>query len=101
MRTIELANLLTRRFRLSRAAGCTTAWRILNEYPEELREAAVQLAKGETPTVTVRDLTVEEIAAMTGAGPLEALELMYVLTADKSAGETLLLRLSRHDNGKN
>lgn len=97
MRTIELANAILRQGGYTRAAAVSLAWRILNRYPERLREAAIDLARGGAPALQVNELSLEDVRDMAQVGSFEALELLEIMEEDPAAGDQLLMRLARHD----
>lgn len=81
-----------------RYKAAALAWRILNEYPEDFRAAALQLAKGEMPEICVEQrITVPAVMEISGAGKFDALELLRIISVDSKAGRDLLFRLGAHD----
>ena len=97
MRMIQLANEIVRRSRCSNAAASAMAWRILNQYPENLSSAAFSIARGETPDVTADAFSLKDVMSITGLKDYEALEILYIVGEDAAAGSKLLGLLSMHD----
>ena len=85
------AQLVTREL-AAPAQGWAWAWRIQNEYPALLREAAEAWAENK-PLPNPQ----EEVMEATGASAPQALELLYVLERSPSDGLTLLARCTRRD----
>ena len=84
------AQLVTREL-AAPAQGWAWAWRIQNEYPALLREAAEAWAENKPLP------NPEEVMEATGASAPQALELLYVLERSPSDGLTLLARCTRRD----
>ena len=97
MRLMELANAILRRDSYSRAAAVSLAWRIMNRYPEQLREAAAKLVNEEQPMLKVNGLSVEDLRKTANVGCFEALELLEIMAEDPASGDQLLMKLGRHD----
>ncbi len=74
------------------------AWRIENEYPEELRFAAEKWAEnGQIPDIEIAEVTFDQVLRSTKASIQEAFELMYVLSRDPFAGTRLLENCTLRD----
>ena len=80
------------------AQGWAWAWRIQNEYPAPLREAAEAWAENRPlPNPQAGGRRLEEVMAATGASAPQALELLYVLEKSPADGLTLLARCTSRD----
>ena len=91
------AQLITREL-ASPAQGWAWAWRIQNEYPASLREAAEAWAENKPlPNPQEGGHTLDGVMEATGASAPQALELLYVLERSAGDGLTLLTRCTRRD----
>lgn len=91
------AQLITREL-ATPAQGWTWAWRIQNQYPVPLREAAEAWAESRPlPNPQCGGRSLEEVMAALGASAPQALELLYVLEHSPSDGLTLLSRCTPRD----
>ncbi|MGI5928926.1 hypothetical protein [Pseudoflavonifractor sp.] len=91
------AQLITREL-AAPAQGWAWAWRIQNEYPAPLREAAEAWVENRPlPNPQGGGCSLEEVMEATGATAPQALELLYVLERSPSDGLTLLARCTRRD----
>lgn len=98
MEVLSLAVELRKRERVSSAAACTKAWRIQNEYPDQLRRAAEAWAENsKIPPVEVANLTLEKVMQQARISVPEALEILYIIHKDEAAGKTLLMRCTPKD----
>lgn len=63
------------------------AWRILNEYPENLRAAVLKWAEGEpVPELEVNGMTLERALKISKASVPCAIEMLYVAGKDEREG---------------
>lgn len=76
------------------------AWRIENEYPPQLKTAAEQWLRDETPEMEVEGYRLSTLLSCTGGNVPKALELMYVLSKDVSEGLNIVAYCSPRDNLK-
>lgn len=97
MRMIQLANAIIRCSHCSKAIASAMAWRILNQYPENLRTAAFALAQGELPEAKAGAFSLKDVMEITGLKDFEALEILYIIGEDAAAGGNLLGLLGMHD----
>lgn len=99
MHILALSLVLCQKEGISPLVAHSWAWRIQNEYPESLRQAAEAWAMGEEiPPAEVVGETLDQVIRQTGANVPEALELMYVMSRDPAEGLDLLARSTRRDN---
>ena len=83
---------------LQPAAAYALAWRIQNEYPADLRQAAELWAEDKpVPNVEVTEISLEQIQRQTGISVLGALDILYVLSKSPTDGRTILTRCARRD----
>ena len=91
MRVAELAIPIRRSERVTPATALSWSWRILNEYPEPLRDAVVALATGDTTAdFELYGYSLRRLAGRTASSIFGAAELMYVLYRDKEQGAVLI-----------
>jgi len=94
----SLALQLSAKEMLQPAAAYALAWRIQNEYPEDLRQAAELWAEDKpVPNVAVTGISLEQIQNQTGTSISEALDILYVLSKSPTDGRTMLTRCARRD----
>lgn len=99
MTVSALAVQLCRRNNMSSVAAYSAAWRILNEYPPELRSAAEAWAENrDLPEVSVNDISLSLVINNTGENVPAALELLYVISKDPDNGIELLCLCTKHDS---
>ena len=80
------------------AAAYALAWRIQNEYPEDLRQAAELWVEDKpVPNVEVTEISLERIQRQAGLSVLEALEILYILSKSPTDGRSILTRCARRD----
>lgn len=97
MDLLNLADIIIKKTGIGRAGAVASAWRILNEYQEDFRTAAFDLAQGKEPTVRVRGMTLKDVEKISGARSFEALELLRIISMDGDSGMELVFRLGRSD----
>ena len=91
------AQLITREL-ADPAQGWTWAWRIQNDYPAPLRQAAEAWAENRPlPDPQCGGRSLSAVMRATGASAPQALELLYVLSRNSSDGLTLLTRCTQRD----
>jgi hypothetical protein len=99
MRYELLAMNLRETAKLGAVKAQVWAWRIENEYPEELRFAAEKWAEnGQIPDIEIAEVTFDQVLRSTKASVTEAFELMYVLSRDPYAGTELFQDLILKDS---
>lgn len=83
---------------LQPAVAYALAWRMQNEYPEDLRQAAELWAEDKpVPNVAVTGITLEQIQEQTGISVPGALDILYVLSKSPTDGRTILTRCMRRE----
>lgn len=93
----KLAQAVMKSDKVSRAHGYLTAWHILNDYPEELKAAAIAIANGESnPNVTIDSVSYNYAFVITG-GAFAALDLLFVLSCDELNGRKISMWLDAND----
>lgn len=71
-------------------------WRILHEYPDDLREAVYQwTADGSVQSVSYNEVSLEDIINGTGLNFLEAVDLLYIIFKDPVNGYRIYARSVR------
>ena len=91
MRVTELAIPIRISERVTPATALSWSWRILNEYPEPLRDAVVAWAAGDsTADYELYGYSLQRLAARTASTVFGAAELMYVMSKDKEQGAVLI-----------
>lgn len=94
----SLAVQLCEKELLQPAAAYAWAWRIQNDYPEDLRQAAELWAEGKpVPNVEITEISLEQIQRQTGISVPTALDILYVLSKSPADGRTILTRCMRRD----
>lgn len=94
----SLAVQLSTKEMLQPAAAYALAWRIQNEYPEDLRQAAELWAEDKpVPHVEVTGLSLEQIRRQAGLSVPKALDILYILSKSPTDGRSILTRCARRD----
>lgn len=93
MRIIQLANIIIDRCGALREEAFCLAWRILNEYPDDFRTAAIDLAEGHVPTINVDGTDLEAVKKASGTSDFYALELLRIISCNAEAGKNLVFTL--------
>ena len=95
----SLAVQLTLREKVSAPIAYSWAWRIQNEYPEDLRLAAEAWAENRAlPEIDVTGISLQQVLLQTGDSVPNALELLYIVSKDPAEGRTLLARCTKRDS---
>lgn len=97
MTLLNLTDIIMKNGGGSRAGAAALAWRILNEYRDDFRAAALELAQGGLPGIQVNGLGLQDVEKISGIKAFEALELLRIISQDSAAGMELLFRLGRSD----
>lgn len=97
MNLLNLADIIIKDTSSSRACAVAAAWRILNEYQEDFKAAALELAQGEPPAIQVSGMGLKDVEKLSGTRSFEALELLRIMSLDPAAGMELVFRLGRSD----
>ncbi|MBQ8052896.1 MAG: hypothetical protein IJ198_03705 [Lachnospiraceae bacterium] len=91
MRVTELAIPIRKSERVNPATAIAWSWRILNEYPEPLRDAVVAWASGDKDAdFELYGYSLRRLAGRTGSTVFGAAELMNVLYKDKEEAAVLI-----------
>ena len=94
----SIAVQLSSREMIPPAVAYAWAWRIENEYPDELRQAAELWAENNPlPTVEVTGITLDQILEQTGVSIPAAIDILYVLSKSPADGRMILTRCARRD----
>ena len=94
----DLDTIISERMYLVPIIAKKWKWRILNEYPEDLKNAARAWAAGEpVPDVEYGNISLEKIKKGTGADILNALDLLYIMSKDPISGNYIFSRTARRD----
>ena len=83
----KLPLVISREMKSSPAASHVWKWRVINEYPENLKEAARAYAMGEAiPNVEYNGVTLEFITENAHLDFFNSLELLYIISSDPESG---------------
>lgn len=92
----RLDKLISRKLHILPVIAKKWQWRILHEYPEDLREAVYQwAADGIVQPVSYNEVTLEDIINGTGLNFLEAVDLLYIICKDPVNGYEIYARSVR------
>ena len=94
----SIAVKLSTEEKIQPAVAYAWAWRIQNEYPDELRQAAECWVENKTlPQIEVTGISLEQVMAQTGMSVPAGIDILYVLTKSPTDGRTILTRCAHRD----
>lgn len=94
----DLDMIISSKMKLNPIVSRKWQWKILNEYPEPLKELVLAWAKDETlPLVKYSNVSVERIINGTGLDFLEAVDLLYIIYKDPLSGYDIFSSFLRRD----
>lgn len=94
----DLDLIISKKMNFSPAISKKWKWRILNEYPETLKQLVRAWANDEIlPATEYNNVSIERILNGTGLDFIEALDLLYILYKDPASGYDIFTRSLRRD----
>lgn len=78
----------------------TKAWRILNEYPEVLKEGAITYLEHPecVPDIIIGNFSIKNIMNWMNCNVLEAIDFLYLYFKDPKTAEFILFSISGQDD---
>lgn len=97
----DLDYIICKKEKVSPALAAKWKWRILNEYPDELRQFVFAWANDqELPTLSYSGVTFERIIKATPFSFLDAVDLLYIMQKDPAKGYEIFSNSIMHDGGR-
>lgn len=97
----DLDYIICKKEKMSPALAIKWKWRILNEYPDELKHLIRAWASNQDlPEITCSDISLERILKSTSFGFLDAVDLLYVLQKDPVKGYEIFSKSVVRDAGR-
>ncbi len=97
----QLALILSRKLLLKPSEAFCRSWRILNEYPQALREAMLSWAQdADVPHTEISGFDLKRVMDQSGLSAPDALEIMYVMSRSLNDGVGILARCTPRDGAR-
>lgn len=94
----QLALILCQKLLLKPSEGFCRAWRVLNEYPQELKDALLSWAQdADLPHTQISGFELQRVMEQGGLSAPDALEIMYVMSRSLNDGVAILSRCTPRD----
>lgn len=97
----DLDFIIFKKEKITPALAIKWKWRILNEYPDELKQLVRAWAsEKDLPEISYNDISLERILKSTPFNFLDAVDLLYVLQKDPVTGYEIFSKSVVRDAGR-
>lgn len=93
---VKLSTVISRKMNMLPVLAKKWQWRILNEYPEDIKNLIFKWANDEPlPEIAYNEISLKDIMNGTGLDVLEAADLLYIISKDPVQGYEIFSRSIR------
>ncbi len=97
----DLDYIISKKEKISAVVAMKWKWRILNEYPDDLKQLVRAWASNQKlPEVSYNDVSFSRIINSTPFGFLDAVDLLYILQKDPAKGYEIFSNSVIRDGGR-
>lgn len=92
----KLSTIISKKMNILPVLAKKWQWRILNEYPEDIKNLICKWARDEElPEIEYNEISLKDIMEGTGLDVLEAADLLYIISKDPVQGYEIFSRSIR------
>ena len=97
----DLGTIISKKMHMQPVLAEKWSWKILNEYPEDLKNVIRKWAKDEQiPEIEYSRISLEMAMQGIGLDILEAVDLLYITSKDPLHGYEIFTRFARRERGR-